>query len=86
LFSFRREVEEPESVLHQPSLESVIECTISGEAWRLVDLYQRGFKVLVKDDVKAKDLEAQLILEVIWLALPISVIKRMLTCDYGFDD
>ena len=86
LFSFRCEVEEPESVLHQPSLQSVIECAICGEAWRLVDLYQGGFKVLVKDHIKAKDLEAQLILEVIWLALPISVIQRMLTCNYGFDD
>ena len=42
--------------------------------------------MLVEDHIKAKNLKAELILEVIWLGLPVSMIQSMLTCDHSLDN
>ena len=47
----------------------------------MVDLEQPGLRILVQEDVEAKDLEAQTVLQVIWLRCSVGMRQAGLGCD-----
>ena len=68
VFSFPAQVEDVDGILDELLLDGIVKRGVSGEAGRLVDLDEPRLAVLVYKHVKAQDLKAQRVLEIICFA------------------
>lgn len=67
LLALSTKIEQVQSVSDQLRLDALIEARVSLEAGRLVHLDEPRFAILINQHIEAQDLEAQLVLQIIWL-------------------
>ena len=75
-----RQAQEADRVRYQVLLDPQVQRRVRRERGRVVDLEEPGFGVFVQEDVEAEDLEAQAVLQVVWLRCPVGVGQGWLSC------
>ena len=63
-----RHPQEAESVKHQLRLDFVVQGGIGAERWSVIHFQEHWLAISIKHDVKAKNLKAEGVLKVVWLA------------------
>jgi len=86
LFTSAIEIKKPYGIRHEPVLELRIESTLCGQTWSMVHLDQPGLQLVIYHDVKAQDLEAKLIFNILWLTAAVEMRKRRMTSYECFDN
>ena len=76
LLCLHRNVQKEESLFDKIFLDIFVKRSISGKTGSVVDLKKRGFQVLIKHDIEAKNMKAVIIGKVISLTQPIEMIKH----------
>ena len=83
---FNTQVEKCDAVMDDPLLDLVVERTISLERGHLIDFDERWLELVIDHNVKAQDLEAHAIFNVIWLARAVQMEYMRLRQAQCFDN